>query len=705
MPRRTVTLIVTVFNEEDSIGPLLDSIRRQTRRPDEIIIADAGSTDRTPEVISDYIARGLPARLIVEPGANRARGRNLAIREAKGEVIASIDAGCVAEPKWLSRLVAPFESGGPPDVVSGYYRPESHTVRQQAIAAATVPAAEEVDADSFNPSSRSVAFLRAAWQRVGGYPEHIDLAEDTAFDRRLRAARCRFVFQPRAVVRWRMQTTLLGVFRQFRRYARSDGQLGHWFAHYTKAFLVVFGMLAVIAMMIALPTFPAQVAAAVILLAAAVGYWTRYARRARRRGASPMAALFAGDVMLAVDLAHVLGYAAGWLRRRPQPPRLPTDRPLSIAQITYTYRPIAGGADVYASQLGKLVTAAGHQHRVYQRAAGTDAEDVRAVPNPWRGLPFEFWTQAVALFRLRRELLSHDVVICHYPHYLLALDLMSLFRRRPLRVGVSHGVFWDDSPGSPRGAIKAWIARLAFRRAHLYIANDTHFLRSMGLRVVPRQRMHTQVAPGVWFIPNGVDPDKFRPTEPVSEVGDRNTILVPRNLFRNRGIHLAIDAFAEFHRAHHGTRLLIVGGGGQPRYVSALREVVRRRHLEGSVIFHGPVPRDGLPAIYSSALLTLIPSLCGEGTSLAALESMACGTPTICTHIAGLKDLPGPHAPPTALGLAKMMHHICADRGRVGEEQRREVLARYSIERWRGTWHDALASLGLKLQSQGGYVR
>ena len=100
MPR-AVTLITTVYNEERSIGPLLGSLIAQSRQPEEIIIVDAGSTDRTQEIISDYLARGLPAKLIVEPGASRSRGRNLAIEQARGEIIACIDAGCLAKRDWL----------------------------------------------------------------------------------------------------------------------------------------------------------------------------------------------------------------------------------------------------------------------------------------------------------------------------------------------------------------------------------------------------------------------------------------------------------------------------------------------------------------------------------------------------------------------------------------------------------------------------
>ncbi len=294
------------------------------------------------------------------------------------------------------------------------------------------------------------------------------------------------------------------------------------------------------------------------------------------------------------------------------------------------------------------------------------------------------------------------MVICHYPHYLLAVYLMSLFARRPVLVGVSHGVFWDDDPGSPRSFVKAWIAGLAFGRAHLYVANDTNILRAMGLRAAPRCCMHSQVAPGVWFIPNGVDPERFRPTEGVPEIQERNAILVPRNLFRNRGIHVAIEAFAWLHTEYRDTTLFIVGGGGQPRYIASLGDMVGEFDLERNVVFYGPVPHDRLPAVYSSAQLTVIPSLCGEGTSLSALESMACGVATVSTYVAGLRDLPGPHARATALSLKRIMRQVYVERERVGEEQRRAVIAQYSLSRWQHTWQTALATVGLPAASESG---
>ncbi|HUU53897.1 MAG TPA: glycosyltransferase [Armatimonadota bacterium] len=699
MPKRTVSLITTLYNEADSIRAFIQSVIDQSREPDEIIVCDAGSTDGTVRIVREYIEEGFPARLIIEKGANRSRGRNRAIEEAKGEIIAGIDGGCAAARDWLSRLVAPFESDDPPDVVAGYYEPDTDTALEDAIAVATVPDASEVDPETFLPSGRSVAFRRDAWERVGGYPEYVDYAEDTDFGLRLKAAGFRFQFVPEAFVRWRMQADLWSVFRQFFRYSRSDGELGHWFLHYRKAYLGVLLMVALFLM-----SLSGSKAAPFLFVGLLIAYWARYTARALRRGADWYASLIAPGVSATVDVAHLIGYSLGYLRHRPRPRRLPTGRPLRVAQVTYTYRPIAGGADVYAAQLADLITAAGHEHCVYQRLADTNAEDARFIRNPWRGMPLEFWTQALALFRHRKELLSHDVIICHYPHYLLAIDLMSFFARRPLRIGVSHGVFWDDAPGSPKSFVKAWLTKLAFRRAHLYVANDSHFLRAMGLQLEPRQGMYARISPGVWFIPNGVDPGKFKPTDPVPEIRDRNAILVPRHLFRNRGIHLAIEAFAQFHPFRPETTLFLVGGGGQAEYVESLRREVEARGLKKSVIFYGSVPHAKLSAIYSSAQLTLIPSLCGEGTSLSALESMACGTATICTYVAGLRDLPGPHCLPIVSSLVEVMETVYRGRSGVGEEQQEIAVAVYSIDRWRESWREALKGVGVRTTGKVGLL-
>ena len=101
-----ISLISTVLNEARSLPTLLDSIAAQTRLPDEVIICDGGSTDNTIDLLR--AERRFPLRVIERPGANISQGRNLAIAEASGEVIACVDAGVRLDPQWLEKLVEPM---------------------------------------------------------------------------------------------------------------------------------------------------------------------------------------------------------------------------------------------------------------------------------------------------------------------------------------------------------------------------------------------------------------------------------------------------------------------------------------------------------------------------------------------------------------------------------------------------------------------
>ena len=77
-----ISLCITTFNEEGSIGSLLNSLLSQTRKPDEILIVDGGSTDKTIEVINHYQKRFGKIKLLKEK-CTRAKGRNLGVEIAK----------------------------------------------------------------------------------------------------------------------------------------------------------------------------------------------------------------------------------------------------------------------------------------------------------------------------------------------------------------------------------------------------------------------------------------------------------------------------------------------------------------------------------------------------------------------------------------------------------------------------------------------
>ena len=223
-----VSFVATVKDEERSIDAFLDSLLEQSQRPDEVILVDGGSVDATPARIRRRTQDEPSIRLIEAPGSNIAAGRNIAISHATGRVIAVGDAGTSLERDWLERLVRPLLSEEGVAVASGFYEPGGVNLLERAISVVITPHISEIDDKNFLPSSRSVAFLRDWWQRVGGYPEWLQHCEDLVFDFALRDAGAKFVFVPDARVTWRARRTLGGFFRQYLAYSRGDGHARLW---------------------------------------------------------------------------------------------------------------------------------------------------------------------------------------------------------------------------------------------------------------------------------------------------------------------------------------------------------------------------------------------------------------------------------------------------------------------------------------------
>jgi glycosyltransferase involved in cell wall biosynthesis len=225
------SVIATVLNERDTIERLLKSLDGQTRRPDEVVIADGGSTDGTLSILDSWTSASLPLHVLETPGGNISEGRNAAISAATGDLIATTDAGVRLEDDWLERLLAPFEdeaTGQTVSVVSGWFVPDPQTLFETVMGATVLPQLREISPETFLPSSRSVAFRRAAWEASGGYPEWLDYCEDLIFDLRLRELYGSFAFAPDAVVHFRPRGTLRAFFKQYYQYARGDGKANLW---------------------------------------------------------------------------------------------------------------------------------------------------------------------------------------------------------------------------------------------------------------------------------------------------------------------------------------------------------------------------------------------------------------------------------------------------------------------------------------------
>ena len=224
-----ISLIIPVRNEEQSIATLLDSLIRQTVKPSEIVITDAGSTDRTAAIIEGYAQTSVPINLIRAGAALPGRARNLAAAQAVNEWLAFIDAGVQPEPDWLEQLALPAQADKDVDVVYGTFEPVVDTLFKQCIAIATVSPPQEVAGKLVRPRSMVSALMkRSVWQQVGGFPEDLRSAEDLLFMNQIEQADLCVANAPGALVHWQLQATPWRTFKRFVSYARNNMKAGLW---------------------------------------------------------------------------------------------------------------------------------------------------------------------------------------------------------------------------------------------------------------------------------------------------------------------------------------------------------------------------------------------------------------------------------------------------------------------------------------------
>lgn len=225
---KSITLITTVYNEGDNILSFLDSYLKQSYYADEFIIVDGGSTDNTIQQIQKYaIAHPiLNIKLIVDETCSKknsiapiAKGRNVAITAARGELITVTDAGCRLDEHWLEEVTRPFFSENA-DAICGYYVVNAVREFEKQYAVAFQP----LD-DNFLPSSRSIAFKKKVWEEVGGYPELSYTAEDTLFDLNILKQGYSFYRAPKAIVYWTFAKSEKDMFKKLREYGKGEGKL------------------------------------------------------------------------------------------------------------------------------------------------------------------------------------------------------------------------------------------------------------------------------------------------------------------------------------------------------------------------------------------------------------------------------------------------------------------------------------------------
>jgi glycosyltransferase involved in cell wall biosynthesis len=113
MPDKLVSVIMPAFNAEPYIGKALESVRAQTYQDWEIIVTNDGGTDGTVRIVTEF-AQQTPRNVVLLEHAQSqgpSAARNAAMKSAKGEYIAFLDADDIWMPDHLERVCAVLASG------------------------------------------------------------------------------------------------------------------------------------------------------------------------------------------------------------------------------------------------------------------------------------------------------------------------------------------------------------------------------------------------------------------------------------------------------------------------------------------------------------------------------------------------------------------------------------------------------------------
>lgn len=172
-----LSIIIPTLNEEDYLPLLLESIKRQQCNFDyEIIVADAGSKDKTLEIAKRFGAK-------VIKGGLPAKGRNEGAKVAQGNLLLFLDADTKLPENSLKKLLAEFEERKL-DISSCLLQPFGSSKMLRFLYNLFYNLPILIMEKILPHAAGFILIKKELYQKIGGFDEKIKLAEDHSFARK-----------------------------------------------------------------------------------------------------------------------------------------------------------------------------------------------------------------------------------------------------------------------------------------------------------------------------------------------------------------------------------------------------------------------------------------------------------------------------------------------------------------------------------------
>jgi len=216
-----VSVVVCSYNSERTMEPCLASLAALDYSDYEVIVVNDGSTDRTLA-----IAEGFPfCRIISQPNKGLSVARNVGAEAATGEIVAYTDSDCVADPDWLTYLVAKMETGNLAACGGPNFPPPEDSLVPAAVAVSPGGPTHVLISDEVaeHIAGCNMAFRRDALMALGGFdPIYRAAGDDVDICWRFQDAGHAIGFSAAAVVWHFRRNTVRAYINQQRGYGKAE---------------------------------------------------------------------------------------------------------------------------------------------------------------------------------------------------------------------------------------------------------------------------------------------------------------------------------------------------------------------------------------------------------------------------------------------------------------------------------------------------
>jgi glycosyltransferase involved in cell wall biosynthesis len=278
--------------------------------------------------------------------------------------------------------------------------------------------------------------------------------------------------------------------------------------------------------------------------------------------------------------------------------------------------------------------------------ASTEIDGINFVPlnSTDKLYPLDNWTFNRTIAKTK---IDADVYEAHNDN---GYGLLKAFQQRGTKkplVHTIHGVLADEFEQAKQNGYASFRGRVANRfmvrlaRLEGETAQKADLIVTISRYSLEKIQKHYGVDPSkVRIVPNGVDPEKIKPSENQGELkrqfglGDAPVVLFVGSLIPRKGISFLVEAAKQIVKTHADARFVIVGDGPlKPQLAADLAAL----NLTGNFLFKNGLTDETLAKMYGCADVFMLPSI-QEGQGIVLLEASAAAKPVVAFDIGGVNE-------------------------------------------------------------------